>query len=169
MTLKVAHVITGLDTGGAETSLYRLLYGLRSRDVQSTLYSLGGPGVYGSRIAALGVKVRCLGMRPAAPNPMKILQLASWLRGDRANVVQTWMYHADLVGGIAARLADDIPVVWCVRHGDPASTKTRTMLIAWSCALVFKLAADKHRVLLERLPSPRHRSLGLFHRQKDAS
>jgi glycosyltransferase involved in cell wall biosynthesis len=135
VTLKVAHVITGLDTGGAETSLYRLLYGLRSRDVQSTLYSLGGPGVYGSRIAALGVKVRCLGMRPAAPNPMKILQLASWLRGDRANVVQTWMYHADLVGGIAARLADDIPVVWCVRHGDPASTKTRTMLIAWSCAL----------------------------------
>jgi len=135
MTLKVAHVITGLTSGGAEMCLYRLLDGMRLRDVQSTVFSRGGPGVYGSRIAALGVKVRCLGMRPAAPNPMKILQLASWLRGDRPNVVQTWMYHADLVGGIAARLAGDIPVVWGVRHGDPASTKTRTMLIARCCAL----------------------------------
>jgi glycosyltransferase involved in cell wall biosynthesis len=117
--------------------LYRLLDGMRLRDVQSTVFSLGDLGIYGSPIAALGVKVRCLGMRPAAPNPMKILQLASWLRGDRPNVVQTWMYHADLVGGIAARLAGDSPVVWGVRHSylDPASTMTRTMLIARCCAL----------------------------------
>ena len=136
MKLKVAHVITGLTSGGAEENLYRILDALRPRGVLSTVYSLGDQGVYGSRIAALGVRVRCLEMRAAAPNPLKVLQLASWLRQDRPDVVQTWMYHADLVGGLAARLAVDIPVVWGVRHSslDPASTKTGTMLIARCCA-----------------------------------
>ncbi|MGE0515462.1 MAG: glycosyltransferase [Hyphomicrobiaceae bacterium] len=116
--------------------LYRLLDKMRARDIQSTVYSLGDYGLYGPRIAELGVEVRQLGMRPTIPNPMKVLELASWLREFRPNVVQTWMYHADLLGGVAARLADKIPVVWGVRHSDldPALTKNATMLVAHVCA-----------------------------------
>jgi glycosyltransferase involved in cell wall biosynthesis len=138
MTLRVAHVITNLDAGGAEMSLYKLLDHMRSRDVQSAVYSLRDQGIYGPRIAALGVEVRALGMRPAAPNPLKVLQLASWLRIARPDVVQTWMYHADLIGGIAARLAGGIPVIWGIRHSqlERASTKARTIVVARACALL---------------------------------
>jgi glycosyltransferase involved in cell wall biosynthesis len=50
------------------------------------------------------------------------------------DLVQTWLYHADLIGGIAARLAG-LPVVWGVHHASvDAQMKTTTRLVVRSCA-----------------------------------
>ena len=105
---------------------------------QSVVYSLTNEGAYGERISRLGIPVRTVGMRPATPNPLKLVRLASWLRASRPDIVQTWMYHADLVGGLAALGAGRIPVVWGIRHSrlDPESTKPMTYRVAQACALL---------------------------------
>src|SRR5512138_2069467 len=100
---RIVHVITGLGTGGAEMALYRLLSRL-SPSYQARVISLTTIGEVGKRIQELGVSVEALGMNPGAPNPLAIFQLARNLRRLKPDIVHTWMYHADLIGGLSARM-----------------------------------------------------------------
>ncbi len=117
--LRVIHVITGLQVGGAETMLANLLE-QAGRDPDrlfaSEVISLREPGPLAERIQALGVRVRCLNMRPNLPNPLLIAKLSAWIRASRPDVVQTWMYHANLIGGLAAKLAGSIPLAWAIHQ-----------------------------------------------------
>lgn len=134
--IKVLHLITGLNTGGAEMMLYKLLTHLDRRVIEAEVVSLMDIGPTGQKIQQLGIPVRALGMRRGLPNPLGVLQLACWLRQDPPHVIQTWMYHADLIGGLVARLAGSVPVVWGIRHSnlDPVSDKRRTIWTARTCA-----------------------------------
>jgi glycosyltransferase involved in cell wall biosynthesis len=134
--IKLLHVITDLDTGGAERMLHKLLVCRDSSAFDAEVVSLTDVGAVGREIEKLGVTVRALGMRPGTPDPVAILRLARWLRQDRVRLVQTWMYHADLIGGMAARLAGGTPVVWNIRHTnlDPRSNKRGTIQTARLCA-----------------------------------
>jgi len=130
-TLSIAHVITGLSRGGAENVLYRLIEAQPDPSRHSVI-SLLDEGVFGERLQALGVEVRCMGLRQGrVPSPYAIWKLSRWLQRLRPDVVQTWMYHADLLGGLAARLAG-IPVCWGLRHSNLSPEKNRrlTLLIA---------------------------------------
>jgi len=132
----VVHIITCLSTGGAEMMLYNLLSAMDRAEFKPEVISLTDIGPVGEKIKALGVAVQALGMRRGAPNPLAVLRLARWLRQKKSDLIQTWMYHADLIGGIAARLAGDIPVAWGIHHTnlDPESTKRKTIWTAKSCA-----------------------------------
>jgi glycosyltransferase involved in cell wall biosynthesis len=84
--------------------------------------------------------VRSLGMKTRMPNPLLVMQLARWIRESKPDVVHTWMYHANLIGALAARLADGVPVVWGIHHTtlDPRIDKRRTMLVNRVCASLSK-------------------------------
>src|SRR5215207_6092444 len=110
--MKVVHVITGLRTGGAEVMLLRLLKQLQGSDYDPYVIGLTEPGETSEQLEALGVPVEALAMRRGVPNPVAVLKVAGILRRVRPDVVQTWMYHADLTGGLAARLAGRPPVAW---------------------------------------------------------
>ena len=116
LPLRVVHVISGLELGGAETMLYQLLAGTDLERFPSEVVSMTTRGLVGERIAQLGVPVHALGMRRGLPTPWHLLPLVRLLRRARPDVIQTWMYHADLFGGVAGRLAGRIPVVWGIHH-----------------------------------------------------
>lgn len=134
--IRVVHVITGLDTGGAEMMLFKLLSGIDAGSFHSSVISLTDVGPVGERIRALGVPVGSLGMRRGAPDVSAVWRLSRWLRDQAPQVVQTWMYHADLVGGLAARLARrDIAIVWNVQAGHQGRTVVGpgTASTVWTC------------------------------------
>ncbi len=134
--MKVAHVITSLTIGGAEMMLLRLLSALQGREHQAHVICLRHGGIVADRIEALGVPVERLGARPGLPNPAVIVRIAHLLRRIQPDVVQTWMYHADLFGGLAAQAAGAPPVAWGLHHStlSPAYNKRSTLLTARACA-----------------------------------
>lgn len=115
--MRIAHVITGLDTGGAEMMLCRLAQRLAPSAEQHVI-SLTDLGPVAALIGDAGVHVEALGLSPARPNPLKLIELAWRLRRLRPDVVLTWLYHADLIGGLAARLAGLRRIAWNIRNND---------------------------------------------------
>ncbi len=133
---RIVHIITGLDTGGAETMLYKLLSSMDGDLFASEVITLTDIGPLGDKIRSLNVHVEALGMQRGIPNPYAIFRLSHLLRKRRPSLVQTWMYHADLMGGIAAKIAGGIPVLWGIRNSDldPKSSKRTTIWTASACA-----------------------------------
>lgn len=115
---KVVHVITDLDVGGAEMVLYRLLQGSCDRISEVHVISLRGDGEVGAMIRDLGISVHPLNLGSGVRQLAGIRQTRKLLRQLRPSLVQTWMYRADLVGGLGTRRLR-IPVVWGVHAGPP--------------------------------------------------
>lgn len=131
---RIVHIITGLSRGGAESVQYRLINATRD-SWDATVISLGDEGFYGAALRAAGVGVLCCRMHEAGQAIPGFLRLLRFVRGSRPDVVQTWMYHADLLGGLAARLLGFRAVLWGIRSlysGRVSwSARTASRLCAW--------------------------------------
>lgn len=135
---RVMHVITTLGPAGAETMLWRLVSGMDSSQFKNEVVSLTDILELAGKMEGIGVPVRSLGMKQTVPNPLLVVRLARWIRESKPDVIQTWMYHANLLGALAARLAGDVPVVWGIHHSvlDPRFDKRRTMLVNHASAFL---------------------------------
>ncbi|MBE94419.1 glycosyltransferase [Marinobacter sp.] len=143
MTKKVVHIITGLNDGGAEGVLTRLC--LHSEQAQHVVISLMDEGKYGPLLSRSGVTVHCLEMNPGKPSIVRFFRLIRVIREEQPDLVQTWMYHADLLGGIAARLAGVRRVFWSIRHStlEKGKSKRSTIMIARLCAILSGWVPDE--------------------------
>lgn len=139
--VKVIHIITELEQGGAEAMLSNIVLTATASDPheqQHEVISLGPLGTIGARLRAKGIVVRALGLRAPVHGLAAIVRLVGLLReAGPGIVVQTWMYHADLIGGIAARLAGQRLLVWNVRQTGLGAQDIRwlTRLVVRACAL----------------------------------
>lgn len=132
----VIHIIIGLEVGGAELMLKRLVEShhcnLNRRNIVISLTSIGK---IGAQLQDLGVEVCALGMQSALGIPRVIWKLTRLIRTTGPDVVQTWMYHADLLGGLAARLAGNRNVIWGIRTTEVSAGGNRvTAVVRWLCA-----------------------------------
>lgn len=139
----VMHVISNLNDGGAEGALYRLC--IHSHHYKHVVVSMMDCGKYGPMLEAAGIGLYCLEMPQGKPTWKGVVSFWRLLRTVRPDVVQTWMYHADLMGGLMARLAGVHRVYWGIRHGNltPGTVKRSTILIAKLCALLSKFVPDR--------------------------
>lgn len=130
--LRVLHIITGLNPGGAELMLYRLVGSLESKGVSNSVCSLTGVGQVGNRLREEGIQVHSAEL---GDHPLKaISSLRDIISRIDPDVVHTWLYHADLLGGIAARKFPGVAVVWSLRNCR-LKTKWSTGVVARLCAL----------------------------------
>ena len=109
----------------------------------SSVVSLRPEGPVGTAIEELGISVDYRDVRGAASAAADFSFLVRALRKKRPQLVQTWMYHADLVGGLAARLAGVGRVVWGIQASelDPRSDKT-SRRVARLCAPLSRFVPD---------------------------
>ncbi|WP_336052406.1 glycosyltransferase [Streptomyces sp. CA2R101] len=99
--MKVLHVITGLDVGGAEQQL-RLL--LRRLPAHCEVVTLTRPGPVAEGIEADGTPVTHLGMT-GNRDLTALPRLAGLIREGGYDLVHTHLYRACVYGRVAARLA----------------------------------------------------------------
>jgi glycosyltransferase involved in cell wall biosynthesis len=133
---KVVHLITDLDTGGAEKMLTKLLAFMKRERFSNSVISLTDRGTLGDEIAMLGVPVLTLGMQRGTPGLGGIGRLMGLLRQEKPDIVQTWLYHADLLGTIASCLVRVPVLCWNVRCSDMDMSRYSRLsrLVLWTLA-----------------------------------
>jgi glycosyltransferase involved in cell wall biosynthesis len=120
MRTRVCHVITGLETGGAEALLAALVEQLAGRGIPSQVLSLSGSGPVGARLEAAGAEILEF-QGSALPGPLEMRRLRRVLDATGAEVLQTWLLRANVVGGLAAPPRSK--VIWGV-HMSQARVET---------------------------------------------
>jgi len=100
--------------------------------------SLTSLGLIGESLRNQGVKVHTLNLSPSAINiPIVLWQLVKLIRQYQPEIVQTWMYHADLLGGLSAHLAGNNNVIWGIRRTSLSlSNSAKTAFIMKICAVL---------------------------------
>ncbi|EOX3829455.1 glycosyltransferase family 4 protein [Vibrio alginolyticus] len=115
--MKVVHVIIGLRVGGAELMLKRLVEH-SGGNIEHVIISLTDKGTLGQKIIDNGISVYCLNLNKlnfAFLGPIRLIKL---LKRLKPQVVQTWMYHSDLIGGLCAKYIGVDKVIWSIRSTD---------------------------------------------------
>jgi glycosyltransferase involved in cell wall biosynthesis len=136
--IRLTHIITSLNTGGAEMMLYQVLSQMNRDAFRADVISMLDAGTLGEKITRLGIRVRTLNMRPGIPSARALWRLVQMLKEQPPDLIQTWMYHANLMGSVAAVLADNVPIIWGIHHSnfDPRKSKRRTVWTMKAAALL---------------------------------
>jgi glycosyltransferase involved in cell wall biosynthesis len=144
--IRVVHVIAGLEMGGVQTMLLRLVSRMDCAAFHNEVIVLTRGGEVLPMLIRAGARVTELGMRPGVPDPRGLWRLGAELRRHRTDVVQTWMYHSDLMGGLAARWTNKPRVVWGLHAESLPSAQT-----AWHAWLSAKLCVRLSYYLPDRI------------------
>jgi glycosyltransferase involved in cell wall biosynthesis len=136
MKTKIIHIINSFEFGGAEMMLGNLLARTDRVLFEPVVVSLIDDLRLADGILAAGIPVRTMGMRPGVLDPRAVARLARTLRRERPQIVQTWMDHSNLIGGVATRLAVRAIQVWGVHHSHHVRgvSKSTTLLTVAACA-----------------------------------
>ena len=106
-------IINSLEIGGAETSLETLSISLKHK-MQIEVISLAGSGYLANRLQSKGILVHQLDLRANLFLFKECLKLFRLVRNIEPDLVHTWMYHSNLLGGIIAKLAGIKKIIWSV-------------------------------------------------------
>ena len=142
---KILHIITGLNVGGVEICLRGLVDAHSSNDnYLHSVISLTNLGPIGLEMEGVGINVMALNMSSFYDIPLCFFKLAKRIWDFDPDIVQTWMYHADLFGGLVAKLVSRKPIVWGVHCTDiPKKPFSPTRLVVGLCSLMSGVLPDK--------------------------
>ncbi len=142
---RICHVIITLSIlGGAQRMLVRLLLANHKPNANRMVLVLRYAGAWGDELRSAGVDVRELGMESFRDIPRVFLLLINYIKAFNPDIVQTWMYHADLLGGLAARITGCKNVIWGIRRTSLSWSDTKsTLLIMKMCAFLSRWIPKK--------------------------
>lgn len=113
--LRIVHLITGLEAGGAERMLTRVATGSDRDRFHSLVVSMTTGGAMEGILKRAGVGVETLGLSRGRLDPRGIVRLLRILRKWRPHLLQTWLYHADFLGLFARLLGRAPHLLWNIR------------------------------------------------------
>ena len=168
MRRRVLHIISGLDTGGAEMMLYKILAYSENYDVDYLVISIRKPGPIATKIRDLGFEVQTLNIGASFWHVcISLPLLISKTIRFRPDVIQGWMYHGNLFAMISAFFfPKKVMLFWNVRQSlyDIKKEKLFTRLTIWICKIFSKMPA---RILYNSiLSAQQHEKYGFFSNQR---
>lgn len=128
MKRRVLHIITGLEVGGAETNLSRLIPKLEET-FENQIVCLTGKGIMGRKFEEKNIPVHYLEIKNIFGffNPRFILKLIKIIKKFKPDIIETYLIHADLFGRIWGRIFGVHKII-CNHRGS---------LLQWSWLLFF--------------------------------
>lgn len=135
--MNILHISTSLENGGAEALLVSVVTN-DTEDNQHQVVSLFTEGFNGPILKEIGIPVLALNMPRSRLNVSAVLALYKHIREVKPDVVQCWMYHANFLGGLVARLAGVKNVYWGLHNADmdTAGTSRSMHMCNKACALM---------------------------------
>jgi glycosyltransferase involved in cell wall biosynthesis len=163
--IKVLHLITSFGLGGSETNLLQIASQMdRSRFSNSIVTMTDIPqldrAVMEPRLEEAGLPFYSLSMQPGMPSPRAFARLLRILREVRPDILQTWLYHADLLGLLAGKLTGVPSILWNLQCSFIDMTRYR-LLSGMVLRMLVSLSARPDIVLSNSQAGIRfHESLG---------
>jgi glycosyltransferase involved in cell wall biosynthesis len=155
--MKILHVITALNDGGAEAILFRVCKAKKTH-YEHIIVSMMDLGKYGRLLEEEGFKVYSLNMLRGCISLKGLTLLWKIIKVNKPDIVQTWLYHADFIGGIISYILGVKNIVWGIHNYDfySKNVKFRNKIIVFACAILSyvipnsiiscsKRAADVHK------------------------
>ncbi|MBN1872334.1 MAG: glycosyltransferase [Candidatus Omnitrophica bacterium] len=142
--VKVAHIITDLDIGGAEYMLLKVLRNFEDSRFSHFVVSLLPNTPLREKIESEGVKVYTLGVNKIS-FVASLPRLISILKSERPNIVHNYLFHADILGRIAARISG-VPIVISSLRNENIGGKFREMSLRLTDFCVSKVTAVSREV-----------------------
>jgi glycosyltransferase involved in cell wall biosynthesis len=147
MRRRILHIITGLETGGAERSLFNLLDSSLRNNFEHHILSLSGVGHYGPQLQSMGFPVHALNLRGVGGLPGAIVRLRSLTQQIAPDLIQGWMYHGSMAASIAGRFsARPTPLAWNVRQSLYDIT-TENLTTQWLIRML-QVASDEPNAII---------------------
>ncbi len=113
--IKILHLISTLDVGGAEQNLLRLISSMDKTSYDSSVVSMTDIGPIGKECMNRGFPVHALNMKKGIPDPRGVSRLKKFVSHVQPHIMQCWMYHANLLGLLFSR---GRRLVWNIRCSD---------------------------------------------------
>ncbi len=105
--------------------------------------ALTSVGIIGEMLKSKNIDIISMGMN-SYNFILVFFRLIFYLRNTKPDIVQTWMYHSDLLGGLASRIAGIKKVFWNIRNTEiPQKLYSRTGLIIRLCSLFSYFIPEK--------------------------
>ena len=139
--IRIMHLITTLDVGGAEMMLEKLLTSIDNKKFSNHVISLSSIGPVGKKIQELGVPTYALQMPHGRITINGLVKLWQQIRSIRPMILQSWLYHADFLGILFGKCAGIPNICWNIRTTfiDLPKYRTTTRLVLKCCSLLSRL------------------------------
>lgn len=157
---KVLHIITSLGDGGAEGVLYRLIKNTK-KNFHHEIITLTDDIKYEKYFKRMKIKIIRISFPRGSVRWNKLLSLYKILKKKRGYIIQTWLYHADLLGGLLGRFSGNKKIFWNIRTSEifVRGMKLSTIFVVFINALL-SYFIPKKIVICSKNSIPRHIKVG---------
>ena len=157
---KPLHIIASLNIGGAETMLLRLIKHRPDLAKSTIVISLTENGKIGTTLEAMGVKVISMEMNTWSSTFITILKIKRIIQNEKPHIIHTWMYHANILGGIAAYLAKNKNIIWSIRRSEFKRKESFSTFVVMKIGAFFSSIIPKVIVHVAELGLKNHQEYG---------
>lgn len=110
--LEILYIVNSLELGGAEQIFFNILKNKK----KILIITLISEGYFGNKLKNRGFKLINLNMKKNIFIIFKIFRLIQIINKYNPEIVHTWLYHSNLIGGIASKLSGVKKIFWSIHH-----------------------------------------------------
>ena len=130
--IKIIHFITTLGLGGAEKVLFNVLKNSNNKLFEHHVVCLNSGGYIENEIKKLNIKTHFLDLnKNFLFGIINCISILNTFKKKNDIIIQTWLPHADLIGGLLSKICGYRKIIWNIRIANftKNSFKFRTLVI----------------------------------------
>ena len=161
MKKKILHIITSLSGGGAQRVLFRLIDSSKKKNsiYDHEILNLSGKGFYQDKFEKINIKVTNVGIPRGSFSFRHLINIIKFLKKNDCSLIQTWMYHADFLGGLLAKIFTKKKIVWNIRSSNLSWSLNR-----WHTVLIAKISTYLSRFVPHLIVSNSNKAIS-YHKK----